>query len=221
MINLLPESKRGAPLRVLCIGAHCDDIAIGCGASLLALQAQSPTITIDWLVLSGDDLRRREERRAMTAFVGARARGVLKFGDFRDGRLPTQYGAVKEFFESSKASLPAPDVVLCHERDDRHQDHRIVNEMVWNTFRDHLVLEYEIPKWDGGLGQPNVYVPVSRAQIERKARNLLRVYPSQGGRDWFTTETFMALSRLRGIECRASSGYAEAFHGRKIRFSAA
>ena len=109
-------------------------------------------------------------------------------------------------------------MILCHERDDRHQDHRVVNEMIWNTFRRNVVLEYEIPKWDGGLGQPNVYVPVSAKDAGAKVDALLKSYPSQAGRDWFTRETFMAMLRLRGLECRSPSGYAEAFHGRKLVF---
>lgn len=215
MLALLPRVGR-RPLNVLCVGAHCDDVPIGCGGSLLALQKSVAQLRIDWLVLSADARRRREEARAFAAFVSPKSRGGLKLGGFPDGRFPTQYGPIKEFFEAAKKDLPAPDVILCHERDDRHQDHRLINEMMWNTFRDHLILEYEIPKWDGGLGQPNLYVPLSRVQAQRKAKALLRVYPSQGGRDWFTEETFLSLLRLRGIECRAPGGYAEAFHGRKV-----
>lgn len=216
MLGFIPGlSGRGA-LRVLCIGAHCDDIEIGCGATLLALQERTGPVQIDWAILSGGMQRQREARTAMSALIRRGARGSTRFGGFQDGRLPAQYLEVKEFFESLK-QLPRPDLILCHERDDRHQDHRIVNEMVWNTFRDHLVLEYEIPKWDGGLGQPNVYVPVTAAQARKKVRTLLRAYGTQANRDWFSAETFMAMLRLRGIECRAPGGLAEAFHGRKLQ----
>jgi len=218
MLTLIPNQDARKTLRVLCVGAHCDDIEIGCGASLLALQAGKPKVKIDWAILSGSAERRRETQAAMSMLVKPRARGELIFGDFHDGRLPAQYLEVKDFFESLKRR-PAPDVILCHERDDRHQDHRMVNEMVWNTFRDHLVFEYEIPKWDGGLGQPNVYIHVTRSQAEAKVKALLQAYRTQSQRDWFSSETFMAMLRLRGIECRSPSGYAEAFHGRKLHIS--
>ncbi|HEV7609468.1 MAG TPA: PIG-L deacetylase family protein [Steroidobacteraceae bacterium] len=219
MLSLVPNIKGSRPLRVLCIGAHCDDIEIGCGATLRALQSQRKATIIDWALLSGTSQRAAESTKAMSLLVPPRARGELMFGDFADGRFPADYARIKEFFESLKR-LPRPDVIFCHERDDRHQDHRVVNEMTWNTFRDHIVLEYEIPKWDGGLGQPNVYVPVTAKQADAKVKALLRAHRSQLGRDWFTAETFMALMRLRGIECRAESGLAEAFHGRKLRVAA-
>jgi len=215
VLDLVLRSSGRGPRHILCLGAHCDDIEIGCGASLLALQA-SKHVRIHWVVLSGTPERRSETQAAMEALVAPRARGELSFGNFPDGRFPARYGEVKQFVEGLK-SAPRPDLILCHERDDRHQDHRIVNELVWNTFRDHVVLEYEIPKWDGGLGQPNVYVSVSVAQARTKIAALLRCHRSQRGRDWFTRETFMSLLRLRGIECRSASGYAEAFHGRKLR----
>lgn len=217
MLDLLPVLPARKTLTVLCVGAHCDDIEIGCGASLLALQQRPGKLRVEWATLCGSALRRRESLRARSALLKPAVRGGVTFGDFRDGRLPAQYAEVKEFFEQLKRTGPAPDLVLCHERSDRHQDHRIVNEMVWNTYRDHLVLEYEIPKWDGGLGEPNVYIGVTRRQAEAKARILLRAYQSQAQRDWFTAETFLGLMRLRGIECRAPGGYAEAFHGRKVR----
>jgi LmbE family N-acetylglucosaminyl deacetylase len=214
MLALIPRRKGKRMTRVLCVGAHCDDIEIGCGASVIALCA-SGKVRIDWAVLSGSAARKREATRSMRALVGARMRGEIHFADLSDGRFPAEYSACKEFVESLKRSA-APDIGLCHERDDRHQDHRLVNEMVWNTFRDHLVLEYEIPKWDGGLGQPNVYVPVSASQARKKVKTLLHVYRSQARRDWFTADTFLGLMRLRGVECRSPSGYAEAFYGRKL-----
>lgn len=206
-------------LHVLCIGAHCDDIEIGCGATLRALQKQGRKIRIDWALLSGSDQRMAESRKAMSMLLAPRTRGELVRGEFSDGRFPAEYQQIKEFVESLKR-LPRPDIVFCHERDDRHQDHRIVNEMVWSTFRDHLVLEYEIPKWDGGLVTPNIYVPVSERHAKAKVKALLQAHRSQLHRDWFTADVFMALLRLRGIECRSKSGLAEAFHGRKLRLAA-
>lgn len=218
MLSLLPSLPASQALHVLCVGAHCDDIEIGCGATLLALQRQRPKTKVDWAVLSGSEQRKAESRKAMSLLLAPRTRGELVCGEFDDGRFPADYRLIKEFTESLK-NLPRPDIVFCHERNDRHQDHRIVNEMVWNTFRDHLVLEYEIPKWDGGLSAPNVYVPVSKGEAQAKVKALLAAHRSQRERDWFTADTFMALLRLRGLECRSESGLAEAFHGRKLRLA--
>ncbi len=216
MLDLILNKRGRGARRILCLGAHCDDIEIGCGGALLTLQ-KARDVRIDWVVLSGTAERREETRAAMNAIVRPAARGALTFGDFPDGRFPAGYTQIKAFIESLKAG-PRPDLILCHEREDRHQDHRTVSELVWNTFRDHVILEFEIPKWDGGLGQPNVYVPVSATHARVKVDALLRAHRSQRKRDWFTRETFMALLRLRGIECRAPSGYAEGFHGRKLLF---
>ncbi len=217
MLKLLLDRPSRRPLRVLCVGAHCDDVEIGCGGALQVLQSRRGGLVVDYALLSGSPERRREAERAMQRIVRPAARGEVLHGGFADGRFPAQYGAIKDWFEVLKLR-PAPDLLFCHERDDRHQDHRIVNEMVWNTFRDHLVLEYETPKWDGGLGQPNVYVPLTARQAATKADVLLKSFPTQAGRDWFTRDTFLAMMRLRGVECRAPSGYAEAFHGRKLQF---
>jgi LmbE family N-acetylglucosaminyl deacetylase len=217
MLGLIPLLPANRPLRVLCLGAHCDDIEIGCGGTLLALQGAGLELCIDWVVLSGDVQRRAETARAMGCLLPGDVRGELLHGNFADGSMPGQYGEVKAFFESLK-TRPLPDLVFTHERDDRHQDHRVVNEMTWNTFRDQLVLEYEIPKWDGGLGQPNLYVPIGRKHGQEKIAVLLESYVSQSGRDWFSRDTFEAILRLRGMECRAPGGWAEAFHARKLHF---
>jgi LmbE family N-acetylglucosaminyl deacetylase len=218
VLDLVGNLPKGRSARILCVGAHCDDIEIGCSGALQVLLQSRPNAVVDWVVLSGSPQRRAESRTAMMRLVRPRQRGILEFADFPDGRFPAHYDAIKTRFESLKG-LPTPHLVLCHERTDRHQDHRIVNEMVWNTFRDQLVLEYEIPKWDGGLGEPNLYVPISAAQMRSKVKHLLAAFASQRRRDWFTSETFMSLARLRGIECRAPSGYAEAFFARKVRLT--
>jgi LmbE family N-acetylglucosaminyl deacetylase len=215
VLGLMLSSLGARPLRILCLGAHCDDIEIGCGATLLALQAAGRVEQIDWVVLSGSAVRRAEAAHAMRLLVEEGARGDLLHGGFQDGHFPGQYREIKAFFESLK-ERPRADLVFTHEREDRHQDHRIVNEMTWNTFRDQLVLEYEIPKWDGGLGQTNLYVPVTRAHGERKIEILFQAYASQSGRDWFTRDTFEAILRLRGLEARAPGGWAEAFYARKL-----
>jgi LmbE family N-acetylglucosaminyl deacetylase len=217
MLDLILDSRKQRTLRILCVGAHCDDIEIGCGATLRALQRRGQKPVIDWVVLSGTGERHKETQRAMRMLVRPGCRGELQFGDFPDGRFPAVYMEIKNFCEALKGR-PHPDLILCHERDDRHQDHRVVNEMIWSTFRDHVVLEYEIPKWDGGLGQPNVYVPVDAKDAGAKVDALMKAYQSQADRHWYTRDTFMAMLRLRGLECRSQSGYAEAFHGRKLRF---
>lgn len=216
MLDLIPMKVGDGPFRVLCIGAHCDDIEIGCGGTLLALARRTRNLMIDWAVLSGTQARRKETAAAMRKFIKRHSRGDLVFGEIQDGCFPAAYSDVKAFVEHLKGR-PRPDLVFCHCHDDRHQDHRMVNEAVWSSFRDHLVLEYEIPKWDGDLGQPNVYVPLTAGQAREKVDALLGSYRSQASRDWFDRETFMAMLRLRGVECRSASGYAEAFHGRKIR----
>jgi LmbE family N-acetylglucosaminyl deacetylase len=218
MLDLSFGASPRRALRVLCIGAHCDDIEIGCGATLAALRRARKRLEVHWVVLSGSAQRQREAARAMRALLGTRGLSAGIFGGFRDGYLPAQYAAAKELFESLKA-LPAPDVIFSHERGDRHQDHRVISELVWSTFRDHVVLEYEIPKWDGGLGTPNVYCPVTRRDAEKKVAALMRAYGTQTGRDWFRPEVFMGLMRLRGVECRAPSGYAEGFYGHKLKLS--
>jgi LmbE family N-acetylglucosaminyl deacetylase len=219
MLDLILDSRKQRSIRVLCVGAHCDDIEIGCGATLCALQGRRQKAVIDWVVLSGTGERRKETQRAMRMLVRPGCRGELQFGDFPDGRFPSVYAEIKTFCESLK-DKPEPDLILCHEREDRHQDHRVVNEMIWSTFRDHVVLEYEVPKWDGGLGHPNIYVPVAAKDADAKVDALMKSYPSQADRHWYTRDTFLAMLRLRGMECRSQSGYAEAFHGRKLCFRA-
>jgi LmbE family N-acetylglucosaminyl deacetylase len=215
-LRFKPIGRR--PFRVLCLGAHCDDIEIGCGGTLQTLHDRNRNLIVDWVVFSGTPERRRETRSAMQMLLGAEHRGELIFGDLADGYFPAAYAEAKRFCEALKKRQP-PDLVLCHERDDRHQDHRVVNEVAWSTFRDHLILEYEVPKWDGGLGQPNVYVPLEAHHVATKVDALINAHRTQTAKDWFTRETFMALLRLRGTECRSPSGYAEAFHARKVRLS--
>ena len=204
-----------APLHVLCIGAHCDDIEIGCGGALLQLQKTVSDLTIDWIVLTGAEARRAETSKAMGLLIEPAFRGELVFGGFPDSRLPTVYGELKDFFGTLRARFK-PSVVFCHEKQDAHQDHRLVNEMVWGAFRDHLILEYEIVKWDGGLSTPNAYVPLDQDVVDRKVDVLVSTYGSQRSKDWFTQETFLAMTRIRGVECRAPSGHAEGFFARKM-----
>lgn len=203
------------PLRVLCLGAHSDDIEIGCGAAMLTLAARRPRPDFRWIVWSATGRREREARRSAGRFLGKAAAGGFRAHAFRDGFFPAQFAEMKDAFENLAFEF-RPDIVFTHARDDRHQDHRIVSDLTWNTFRSQLILEYEIPKWDGDLGRPNFYVPVSQATARRKVRALLSVFGTQRSKDWFSEETFLGLMRLRGMECRAVGGHAEAFHARKV-----
>lgn len=212
-LNLLASPQK--PLRVLCMGAHSDDIEIGCGATLLKLARRRPRPEFRWVVWSAAGDREREARRGAKRFLGPRAAEALRVHAFRDGYFPAQFAEIKEAFENLAREF-RPDIVFTHARDDRHQDHRVVSDLAWNTFRSQLILEYEIPKWDGDLGRPNLYVPVSRATARHKTRALLSTFGSQRNKDWFSEETFLGLMRIRGMECRAADGHAEAFYARKI-----
>jgi LmbE family N-acetylglucosaminyl deacetylase len=204
-----------APLRVLAIGAHADDIEIGCGGTLLRLLAEEPAVEVDWVVLSGIGERAAEAADSAAAFLDGAARSTVTVEGFRDGFFPYLGGAVKELFERLKGTV-APDLILTHRLEDRHQDHRLVAELTWNTFRDHLILEYEIPKYEGDLGHPNLFVPLAPGHCERKVELLRKCFPSQAGRGWFSDDTFWALLRLRGVEAASPTRFAEAFHGRKL-----
>jgi len=211
-----PLALPPGPLNVLCLGAHPDDIEIGCGGTLLAL-AETRSLTVTWIVFSGSPARAAEARASAARLLGASARVDARVEGFRDGYFPAESAAIKDAFEKLKSG-PAPDLVFTHTIEDRHQDHRLLAELTWNTFRDHLVLEYEIPKYDGDLGRPSVYVPLSPAICERKVQHLLEAFPSQREKRWFRRETFLALLHLRGVEAGASEGAAEAFYGRKLVF---
>ena len=211
----LPRSTR-AP-RILCLGAHSDDIEIGCGGTLAALARKRPRPEFRWVVWSAPGQRAGEAARGARKFLGTAANDAVRLHEFRDGFFPSYFDAIKDAFEGLAREF-RPDVVFTHARDDRHQDHRVVSDLTWNTFRDQLVLEYEIPKWDGDLGRPNFYVPLTSSAARRKSKGLVDVFGSQRTKDWFSEETFLGLMRLRGMECRAQGGYAEAFYARKLVF---
>ena len=212
-LSLARDPER--PLRVLAIGAHADDIEIGCGGTILRLVAEHPGLAVDWLVLSGMGQRAEEATDSAAAFTEGAGETRVTVEGFRDGFFPYDGGAVKERFERLKAEVD-PDLILTHRLEDRHQDHRLVAELTWNTFRGHLILEYEIPKYEGDLGHPNLFVPLEAEHCRRKIELLRKSFPSQVGRSWFTDDTFWALLRLRGVEAGAGGGYAEGFHCRKL-----
>jgi LmbE family N-acetylglucosaminyl deacetylase len=214
MIRLFPSLEGDRPLRLMCIGAHSDDLEIGCGGTLLSLLGGPTPVEVTWVVLSAEGGRAAEARRSAGALLRRAASVEVVLGGFRDGYFPTQQEQVKGLFESLK-SLGPVDLVFTHRLEDRHQDHRLAAELSWNTWRDQLILEYEIPKYEGDLGQPNLFVPLAASAMRRKAAHLIRHFGSQRSKDWFTAENFAALARLRGLECRSPSGFAEAFHARK------
>jgi LmbE family N-acetylglucosaminyl deacetylase len=201
---------------LLCLGAHCDDVEIGCGGTVLRLLEGNPSLHVDWLVLSSDERRAAEARASAAVFLAGAASSTVEVLSFRTSYFPYDGAAVKDAFEALKARTQ-PDLVLTHWGGDAHQDHRLVSELTWNTFRDHLVLEYEVPKYDGDLGRPNVFVHLDEGQAERKVATIVGSFPSQADKQWFDAETFRALMRLRGVESAAPSGLAEAFHARKLR----
>lgn len=210
-----PLGLPAGPLALLCIGAHCDDIEIGAGATLLRLLDEHPGSRVRWVVASGTAEREAEARASAAAFLAEAADTEVDFLGHRDGYLPWAGPSLKEAIDGLKADGEV-DLVLTPHREDRHQDHRLVSELTWNTFRQHAIWEYEIVKYDGELGQPNLYVPTSAEDLDRKIELLHANYPSQRARSWWDPEAFRALPRLRGVECAARSGLAEAFHARKV-----
>ncbi len=207
----------GGPRRVLALGAHADDIEIGCGGTILRLAEEHPDVEVLWVVFSASPIRAAEARASASAFLARAPRSRIVVHGHRDGYLPYSGAAVKDDFEALKREF-SPDVVFTHYRDDRHQDHRLISDLTWNTWRDHLVLEYEIPKWDGDLGSPNFFAPLAPETLERKIALALEHYVSQRGKHWFTADLLRALPRIRGMECAAPEGLAEAFYCRKAVF---
>jgi LmbE family N-acetylglucosaminyl deacetylase len=205
----------GQRLSVLCLGAHSDDIEIGAGATLLQWKAAGVQLDVSWCVLSAAGAREAEARASAAEFLAGVECARIEVHGFRDGFFPAQGSEIKSWFEGLKGRV-RPDVILTHKGDDAHQDHRETSALTWNTFRDHLILEYEIPKWDGDLGRPNIYMPVAESAMARKVELLMRHFGSQRCKHWFDEETFRALARLRGMECNAPERYAEAFCSRKV-----
>lgn len=201
--------------RVLCLGAHADDIEIGCGGTLLRLLEDQPGLSVLWVVATGNEVRQREARRSAERFLHRAEHFDVHLWGLQDGYLPYLGRAVKDAFFELRTAF-TPDLIFTHRLEDRHQDHRLLAELTWNTFRDHLILEYEIPKYEGDLAQPNLLVPLSPSICEQKIELLLECFPSQTEKPWFQADTFRALHVLRGLEANADSGLAEAFTARKL-----
>jgi LmbE family N-acetylglucosaminyl deacetylase len=206
---------REAPCRILCLGAHCDDIEIGCGGTILRLLQQNKRISVHWLVFSSNERRAQEASASAHLFLDHATEHTIRIRNFRDGYFPFLGAEIKQYFEQLKLEF-SPELIFTHFRDDRHQDHRLISELTWNTFRDHLILEYEIPKYDGDLGAPNCFVHLDEATCQRKVDYLLRSFTSQAQKHWFTEDTFLATLRIRGIESASPTKYAEGFYCRKM-----
>ena len=213
----LQLGRAAAPGRptILALGAHADDIEIGCGGTLLRLAEEHHDAIVHWVVLSASGGREPEARSSAEQFLAGYSTAHVVVENFRDGFLPYRGEAVKDRFEGLKNEL-SPDLILTHNRHDLHQDHRLVCELTWNTFRDHLILEYEIPKYDGDFGSPNLFVPLTESLVGRKVETILAHFASQRDRRWFTEDLFRAAMRIRGMEANAPEGHAEAFYCRKV-----
>ena len=214
MINLNLDVGSKRALEVLCLGCHSDDIEIGGGGAILRLAEQYPDCNFHWVVFSATGVRETEARRAAELFAGSRVKTLL-LKTFQDGFMPYVGAEVKTIFEKELKQIN-PSLIFTHNGKDAHQDHRLVSELTWNTFRNHLILEYEIPKYDGDMGQPSVFVPLETDVYQKKVRYIMDTFQSQRTKPWFQQDTFLSLMRLRGMECNAPSGYAEAFYCRKL-----
>ena len=215
MVELQFSPGVQSPLKLLFIGAHADDIEIGCGATILSLLERYLNCDVRWVVLSGSDERQREAKQCSDLFIRNAGDKRVNILSYEDGYFPQQAGEIKRYFED-ELKPNDPSIVFTHNRHDLHQDHRIVSELTWNTFRNHLILEYEVLKYDGDLGQPNVYFHVSEKKCKEKVSNIMQCFQSQSEKHWFTEDTFWSMLRIRGVEAASSSKYAESFYGRKI-----
>lgn len=212
MINLCDLSRLR---RILCLGAHSDDIEIGCGGTMLRLLEDNPQVAVCWIVFGAKEQAREEEaRRSAGLFLGGARETTITIKNFQDSYFPYIGDQIKEYFETLKSFQP--DLIFTHRGDDRHQDHRLISDLTWNCFRNHLILEYEIPKYDGDLGQPNLFSPLSEGHARMKVKHLFDCFGTQKDRQWFTEDTFWSLMRLRGIESNSPSRFAEGFYCRKM-----
>ncbi len=215
MLKQLFDVNEKQPLKILCLGAHSDDIEIGAGGTILKLIDLFPVESAYWVTFCSNEVRKKESLTSAGQFLAEVKNKSIFVESYRDGFLPYIGTEIKEYFENIK-NVYSPNLIITHYRDDLHQDHRKINELTWNTFRNHLILEYEIPKYDGDLGQPNFFSQLEQKYVDRKMDILLNSFSSQAGKHWFDKETFLAIMRLRGMESAASEKYAEAFFARKL-----
>ena len=215
MLNLIFDKPKQEPFKLLCLGAHSDDIEIGCGGTLLRLIDEYPDLEIFWVVFGANGRREAEAMNSANLFLTGVAQKQIVIKGFRDGYFPYIGAEIKDYFEELKGIF-SPDLIFTHFRKDLHQDHRLIEELTWNTFRNHLILEYEIPKYDGDLAAPNYYVCLDEATALKKVKYLKDSFATQRDKYWFTDETFLSLMRIRGVEARSETKYAEAFYGFKI-----
>jgi len=216
MLNLKFFARNRAP-KILCLGAHADDIEIGCGGTILRLISEVAEAQFNWVVFSGDTKRAKEACQSANLFLKEACTKEIIVQNFRESYFPFVGGEIKDFFEKLRKDF-SPDIVFTHYRKDAHQDHRLLSDLAWNTFRDHIILEYEIPKYDGDLGNPNTYVCLDETVVQRKVKSICEIYQSQSQKQWFSEDTFRSIMRIRGVESNSPSKYAEAFYCRKIVF---
>jgi LmbE family N-acetylglucosaminyl deacetylase len=215
MKNFIISPGREQRLEILCLGAHCDDIEIGCGGTLLRLIEEYENVNVRWVVFASNDVRKEEARKSAEQFLEHAENSEIEILNYNDGYLPSAWSEIKSEFENIKQSF-SPDVIFTHYRHDLHQDHRTLNELAWNTFRNHMILEYEILKYDGDAGNPNLFVPLGRHHLDRKKEILFDCFKSQLNKQWFDDTLLTSLPRIRGVECASETTLAEAFYGRKI-----
>lgn len=217
MLGVIFAKKPNQEIKILCLGAHCDDIEIGCGGTLLSILTAHPQTKVHWVVFSADRRREKEARSSANVFLERAGKKTVAIEFFRNGFFPYAGGEIKEYFEAMKTKV-SPDVIFTHYRGDLHQDHRTVSELTWNTFRNHFILEYEIPKYDGDFGTPNLFVPIEPTIGNDKIKSILAAFKTQGDKHWFTEDLLRSMLRIRGMECTSPTSYAEAFYCRKIVF---
>jgi len=215
-MNRLIFHEKDAEMHVLCLGSHPDDIEIGCGGAVLRLVEELDNVQFTWIVLSGDESRRKEAKKGVDTFLNKKNLERFEIKNFRESYFPYNGAEIKDYFEELKDL--SPNIIFTHHRRDAHQDHRLVSELTWNTFRDNLILEYEIPKYDGDLGTPNLYAHLDASIVQKKINYITDIFKTQKGKKWFTEETFRSLLRIRGIESNSPSRYAEGFHCYKMVF---
>jgi LmbE family N-acetylglucosaminyl deacetylase len=215
MLNLKLSKDKHSPLKILCLGAHSDDIEIGCGGSILRILSENSNTEVHWIVFAASGERGAEATLSAEHFLAGAGWKKIVTKEFQDSFFPYIGGEIKQYFETIKKEMK-PDLIFTHYRDDLHQDHRLLSELTWNTFRKHLILEYEVIKYDGDLGSPNFFIPLDENKSRKKVDTIFKCFKTQGPRSWFTEDVFFSMMRIRGVECNAPEKYAEAFYCRKM-----